>query len=96
MPPIYYTRYVSKTRPIENNPNILCVNMVVDEKRAFVKKARRSMVMVVGLLLLTLVAAGPLTSHVEVPMYTSVSVNGAIDIREYPPMMVAQVAVEGL
>lgn len=38
---------------------------------------------------------GPLMSNVETPKYTVIQQEGTIEIRSYPPMMVAQVQVSG-
>jgi hypothetical protein len=49
----------------------------------------------VVLVVLAAVAAGPIMSNVEQPQYTTVDSEGSIEIREYAPMIEAEVDVKG-
>lgn len=49
----------------------------------------------VVLLLLTVILWGPIVSNVEQATYTVVTSDGPIEIRDYPPMIVAQTIVTG-
>ena len=50
---------------------------------------------VVSIILLAFVMMGPLMSNVEEPIYQVITSEGRIDIRQYPPMIIAEVKVEG-
>ena len=49
----------------------------------------------VVLVVLAAVTAGPVMSNVEQPQYTTVDSEGSIEIREYGPMIEAEVDVKG-
>ena len=48
-----------------------------------------------GVLVLGASLAGPVMSNVEQPQYRVVSQHGDIEIRDYPPMIVAETQVPG-
>jgi len=59
---------------------------------------RKTMVWIIGaaaVLAVAGIAAGPIMSDVEQAKYTVVETHDAIEIRDYAPMLVAEVAVEG-
>jgi SOUL heme-binding protein len=50
---------------------------------------------VVVLIVVAVAAAGPVMSNVEQPKYTTLSSDGSIEIREYAPLVAAEVKVTG-
>ena len=60
-----------------------------------VKKKWIFIVIFIGLVVLGGVMAGPIMSNVEKPNYTVVKQQGSFEIREYPPVLAAEVTVQG-
>ena len=50
---------------------------------------------IIGIILIGAVAAGPIMSNVEAPNYDVVTVENNIEIRQYAPMIVAEVQIDG-
>ena len=50
---------------------------------------------IIGIVLIGAIAAGPIMSDVETPKYEVVKSQGSIEIRQYEPMIIAQVQVNG-
>ncbi|MDX1697161.1 MAG: heme-binding protein, partial [Thiohalobacterales bacterium] len=59
------------------------------------KKAKRIIWSVAGIIILAAVLWGPIVSNVEQPKYEVIESQGAIEIRDYAPMIVAEVSVPG-
>ena len=50
---------------------------------------------IIGIVLIGAIAAGPIMSDVETPDYEVVKSQGAIEIRQYNPMLIAEVQMSG-
>ena len=50
---------------------------------------------IIGIVLIGIVAVGPIMSNVETPDYEVIKAEGHIEIRQYAPMIVAEVQVKG-
>ena len=59
------------------------------------KRAKRIIWLLAGIIILAAVLWGPIVSNVEQPEYEVVESQGAIEIRDYAPMIVAEVSVPG-
>lgn len=57
--------------------------------------AKRIILLVIGIVLLVAILWGPIVSNVEQARYEIVESHGAIEIRDYAPMIVAEVIVAG-
>ncbi len=58
-------------------------------------RKRNILLTIAGVVVITAVAWGPIMSNVEQAKYKVISKNGAFEIREYEPHIIAQVSVEG-
>ena len=52
-------------------------------------------VAIIGIVLIGAIAAGPVMSDVETPNYEIVKSQGAIEVRQYDPLIIAQVQMSG-
>jgi hypothetical protein len=50
---------------------------------------------IIGIVLIGLVAVGPIMSNVETPSYEVITVENNIEVRQYIPMIIAEVQVNG-
>lgn len=50
---------------------------------------------IIGIILIGAIAAGPVMSNVETPDYDIIKVEGDIEIRQYDPLIVAEVQISG-
>lgn len=59
------------------------------------KKSWIIIVAIIGIVLVGIVAVGPIMSDVETPVYEVVKSQGDIEIRQYDPMIIAEVQMSG-
>ena len=59
------------------------------------KKRWIMIVAIIGIVLIGAIAAGPVMSDVETPNYEIVKSQGAIEVRQYDPLIIAQVQMSG-
>ena len=59
------------------------------------KKRWKMIATIIGVVLICVVAAGPIMSDVETPDYKIVKSHDAIEIRQYDPMLIAEVHMSG-
>ena len=59
------------------------------------KGRRKILILIVGIILIGALAAGPIMSNVETPSYKVIQSKGKIEIREFSPMIIAEVEVVG-
>ena len=59
------------------------------------KKSWIIIVAIIGIVLVGIVAVGPIMSDVETPVYEVVKSQGDIEIRQYDPMIIAEVQMIG-
>jgi len=50
---------------------------------------------IIGIILIGAVAVGPIMSHVETPNYNVVTAESNIEVRQYDPMIIAEVQMDG-
>jgi len=59
------------------------------------KKRWIMIVAIIGIVLIGAIAAGPVMSDVEKPNYEIIKSQGAIEVRQYEPLIIAQVQISG-
>ena len=59
------------------------------------KNRWKIIVVVIGIILISAIAVGPIMSRVETPAYEVIKSQGKIEIRQFGPMIIAEVQVQG-
>ena len=59
------------------------------------KNRWKIIVVVIGIILISAIAVGPIMSRVETPAYEVIKSQGKIEIRQFEPMIIAEVHVQG-
>ena len=59
------------------------------------KNRWKIIVVVIGIILISAIAVGSIMSRVETPAYEVIKSQGKIEIRQFEPMIIAEVQVQG-